>query len=119
MHTASCHCGNIKLEVEAFPETITSCNCSICRRLGAEWAYYPPTKVTVSYRDQQTNTYTWGDKLIDFHHCPNCGCATHYTGTEKCESERLAINTRMFDYALIKGILIRKFDGAKTWKYID
>jgi len=119
MHTASCHCGNIKLKVEGLPETVTACNCSICHRLGAEWAYYQPAEVIISHTDQATKTYAWGDQYIDFHHCPNCGCATHYTTTEKCDSERVAINSRMFDYELIRDILVRKFDGAESWKYID
>ena len=119
MHTASCHCGNIKLKVEQLPETVTRCNCSICHRLGAEWAYFKPDEVLISHKNIASKTYAWGDKFIDFHHCPDCGCATHYTSTEKCDSERVAINSRMFDYALIKDILVRKFDGAETWKYID
>jgi hypothetical protein len=59
--------------------------------------------------------------MIDFHHCPQCGCITHYTGTGKGEEvvDRMAINTRMCSLADMKDIPIRHFDGADTWAFID
>ena len=35
----SCHCGAVRWRFEGAPESATSCNCSICRRHGALWAY--------------------------------------------------------------------------------
>jgi len=40
MLSASCHCGAIHLEFDEKPQTLTGCTCSICHRLGAQWAYY-------------------------------------------------------------------------------
>jgi len=40
MFSVECHCGNIKITANALPSSITSCNCSICNRLGALWAYF-------------------------------------------------------------------------------
>jgi hypothetical protein len=34
-HTGSCHCGQIKFEVEGTLDNVIDCNCSICQRLGA------------------------------------------------------------------------------------
>jgi len=47
MIEASCHCGAVRIEVPSAPETVTSCNCSICRRYGVLWAYYQPQSVRV------------------------------------------------------------------------
>ena len=38
MIEAACHCGAVRLSVPSAPDTVTECNCSICRRLGARWA---------------------------------------------------------------------------------
>ncbi len=119
MYQASCHCGNIELVVEQLPESVTSCNCSICVRLGARWAYYQPDEVTTKFRELPSVTYAWGDRYLDFHHCPTCGCSTHYTSTEKCETARVAINSRLFDQSSMDNIIERKFDGAESWEYID
>ena len=43
--SASCHCGSVRLEVDAPPSEVTECNCSLCRRYGVLWAYYPPHQV--------------------------------------------------------------------------
>ena len=34
MLTGTCHCGAIRIEIPNAPDTLTNCNCSICRRLG-------------------------------------------------------------------------------------
>ncbi|MDX1472584.1 MAG: aldehyde-activating protein [Reinekea sp.] len=121
MLTGHCHCGNITLTANTHPKTITECNCSICHRYGARWAYYTVADVTIDVRDTPTVTYRWGDKMIDFHHCPQCGCMTHYSGVEAQPKpdDRIAINTRMCAIDQMAGITIRHFDGADSFKYLD
>jgi hypothetical protein len=116
--TGQCHCGNISFSVPEKPDTLTECNCSMCHRYGSRWAYYKPADVTVTVKTTPTETYQWGDKMIDFHHCSNCGCLTHYTSTDP-SSDRLAINTRMCSLEDTKDIPIRLFDGADTWKFLN
>ena len=63
MIKTSCHCGAVKLQIDdELPEKLTSCNCSVCRRLGSLMAYYPPSKVKMLYDPAATHRYSWGDK---------------------------------------------------------
>jgi hypothetical protein len=101
------------------PSSLTSCNCSICNRLGALWAYYDLENVKIFSGDKPENTYLWGEKTITYHRCGECGCTTHYTATESDGSRRIAINCRMSPPSKISNILIREFDGLVTWKYLD
>ena len=39
MIEGSCHCGAVHWRFEGIPKSATTCNCSICRRYGALWAY--------------------------------------------------------------------------------
>lgn len=121
MFKGQCHCGNVQLSAPEAPPTLTACTCSICHRYGAQWAYFKVGEVDVSCFEQPTQTYRWGDEDIDFHHCPRCGCLTHYTSTKnKPDAEdRIAFNGRMFDPALTAAIRLRHFDGADTWTYLD
>jgi hypothetical protein len=112
MIQAKCHCGNIKLEAKTLPDTLTECNCSICRRLAAKWIYYGSKEVTLTF-DTAPNDYEWGDKCIVFHHCPKCGCATHYSSKPNMEFDRIAINANMLDPKTIKHLKTRRFNGAK------
>lgn len=114
----TCHCGNVKISVNTAPDELLSCNCSICNRYGALWGYYTPKEVSIT-TEVETKTYRWGDETTDFHHCPSCGCMTHYTSTENIEEKRVAANFRMTDHKAIDSITIRKFDGADTWEFIE
>src|SRR5689334_1970391 len=98
MIEASCHCGavTIEIEVDAAPTELTSCNCSICRRLGGLWCYYPPAQVRVR---GATATYQWGDRMLDLHRCVACGCTTHWTPVDPAR-ERMGVNARMMDPAI-------------------
>lgn len=121
MFTGHCHCGNISFAADSLPTTVTECNCSVCNRYGARWAYFNPADVRLTVRDVPSNTYRWGDEMIDFHHCPQCGCLTHYTGTgiDNKPQTRIALNSRMCALAQTLSIRIRHFDGADTWQYLD
>lgn len=119
MFSVECHCGNIKLFSNEPPGSITSCNCSICYRLGALWAYYNAENVAVRIPDNSADTYTWGDKTITYHRCGDCGCTTHYTTTEINGDEIVAINCRMTSSEVIDKIPVRQFDGLVSWKYLD
>ena len=116
MITAKCHCGNVSLLVAKMPASVSNCNCSICRRLGALWAYYLADKVEVSFETEKTRVYIWGDKYLEFHHCGICGCCTHHTVTKKYVDEfkeqRVAINFRLLDADVLKDIPLREFKGS-------
>ena len=118
MIEASCHCGAVRLEVAAAPETVTDCNCSICRRLGALWAYYPPEQVRFLSPREATFFYSWGDHDLEFHHCKVCGCTTHWEAVEK-PGQKIGINSRLMAPEFRTAARIRKFDGADSWTELE
>jgi hypothetical protein len=111
----SCHCGAVTIEVPSAPETVTSCNCSMCRRYGALWAYYSPTVVRVT---GETATYIWGDKTLATHRCATCGCITHWWPLDPA-LDRMGVNLRLMDPAVLAAARVRRFDGADTWQFLD
>jgi hypothetical protein len=119
MFSIECHCGNIKLAAIEFPSEITSCNCSICYRLGALLAYYDEENVKVIVGVERKTTYSWGEKTMTYHRCEKCGCTTHYTTTEDDGNKLVAVNCRMAQTPDISKIPLREFDGLLTWEYID
>jgi len=119
MLSVECHCGNLKLLANESPDSLTRCNCSICHRLGALWAYYDLEDVGFPVDEKPANTYSWGEKTITYHRCSVCGCTTHYTAREADGSELIALNCRMAPLAQIRSIPVREFDGLNTWQYRD
>lgn len=118
MVEATCHCGAVTIQIPSAPEQLTSCNCSICRRLGSLWCYFDPAQVTVT---GATTAYRWGDKTLDLHHCATCGCTTHWSPVEGSEASanRMGINARLLAPEVVAAARVRRLDGADTWKWLD
>jgi hypothetical protein len=108
---ASCHCGAVRFEVAEAPMEIVSCNCSICRRNGALWAYYHPDQVRFDTAPEATVAYIQGDRTLALHHCPTCGCTTHWRSIMPEYTHRMGVNARLFEVD-IGGIPVRHNDGA-------
>ncbi|HSO33383.1 MAG TPA: GFA family protein [Labilithrix sp.] len=115
---ASCHCGAIRISLARAPEAVTDCNCSICRRYGVLWAYYSPRDVQLTAAADATDVYMWDDRAIEFHRCKVCGCVTHWAPRDPA-MDRMGVNARLMDLAVLARARVRKLDGAGTEKYVD
>jgi hypothetical protein len=119
MLAATCHCGDVRIEIPRAPEKLTNCNCSLCRRYGALWAYYTPDEVRVIGHPEKTESYCWGDRTLRTVRCRNCGCVTHWEPLEGKSEGRMAVNARNFDPVMLgSNVEIRRFDGADTWRFL-
>ena len=114
-----CHCGLIALSLNFLPDSVTLCNCSICRRYNAVWGYYKRHEINLKINYDKANAYRWGDQMIDFISCSNCGCVSHYEDVEKGPDSRLAVNFRMFADHVWQGLNVRYFDGADSFNEIN
>jgi hypothetical protein len=104
----SCHCGKVRIEVPERPDWVADCNCSLCRKLAWRVAYFPPDQVRVS---GETTAYVWGDRMIGIHHCPTCGCGTHWQTLGE-DFGRMGINARLLDDFDESQVEVRRFDNA-------
>lgn len=72
---STCHCGAVTVIVPHQPEEINECQCTICRRYAAAWAYYKVNEIKFDMKEgAKLSQYVWGDKEISFNFCENCGC---------------------------------------------
>ena len=120
MIEGACLCGGVRIEVPEAPDTVTSCNCSACRRTGSLWAYYSPDQVRI---DGETRGYGRRDipgqpePMLALHHCPTCGCITHWTPLN--DVPRMGVNVRLMAPEVLAAARVRRLDGADTWTYLD
>lgn len=115
----ACHCGAVRLRLPAMPEKATRCNCSICRRLGAVWAYYGVGTVQIEGHPAHTEAYIQGDRTLQTLRCRHCGCATHWEPLDPARHPQQGVNLNNFDPGLLDRVQVRRFDGAETWTFID
>ena len=119
MLTGTCHCGAVRIQVSRKPRRLTSCNCSICRRYSTLMAYYDRSEVKITAAKGALARYSWGDKCIRFVRCATCGCVTHWEPVKRSIGSRMGINVRNFEPEDIGAVRVRRFDGAKTWRFLD
>jgi hypothetical protein len=118
MIEASCHCGAVRLEIDAEPANVTACNCSACRRYGVLWAYYSPAQVRRIEPCGPTDIYMWGKRALEFHRCAACGCVVQWSAVDKTR-DRMGVNARLLDPQVLARARVRHLDGADTWTYTD
>ncbi|MCC6919475.1 MAG: GFA family protein [Alphaproteobacteria bacterium] len=110
MIEASCHCGAVRMEIEAAPAELLDCRCSICRRLGALWSYYAPRQVRITSPEGATFIYKWQDEVLEFHTCRTCGCTTHWAPVDKSH-DRMGVNARMMAPEIVAAAKLRVSPG--------
>jgi hypothetical protein len=114
MVRAACHCTAVRIEVADLPDWVLDCNCTICRRYGAIWAYPESAKVMFVGGADATDTYTWGDGVLAFHRCRTCGCVTHMMALDTDPPRVYGINVRMIPTLDPASVRLRQKDNGHT-----
>jgi hypothetical protein len=113
----TCHCGAVKWTYSLPLESLTACNCTLCRRYGALWAYaHLHHGIEAS---GPTKAYERDRKLNGFHHCVTCGCVMYYLSNHDNEQKqrRMAVNVRMItEPDRIMDLPIDHFEGLETFE---
>ena len=114
MIKAACHCTAVRLEIEEAPSWVLDCNCTLCRRYGALWAYYEPGKVKIVRGADATETYVWAQRRFAFHRCKVCGCITHHTAFDTDPPRIRAVNARMMPTLDPASVRLHHTDDSHT-----
>lgn len=114
-----CHCGSVCITLPFAPDEAIDCNCSFCRRSAGIWAYYGFGQVSVLGHPENTEAYIWGERTLRNLRCKSCGVVTHWEPLEPKPGDRHGINLRNFEPELLESVVVRRFDGADTWTFLD
>jgi hypothetical protein len=83
----SCHCGNLRFELDWAPPEPTdiparACGCSFCLKHGGVWTSSPNGALRVAVQDATLHArYRFGTGTADFHVCRRCGAVPVVTST--------------------------------------
>src|SRR6202453_1103066 len=77
----TCLCGQVRIEVAKRPDFINECNCTLCSKSGARWAYFHPSEVSIGGTTKGYSREEKDDPAAELQFCPNCGSTTHFTLT--------------------------------------
>ncbi len=107
MVSESCHCGEVRFEVEGEPVEAMECNCSHCSRKGFLLWFVPRGHLRVETPIDGLSSYRFNRHVIEHRFCPTCGCAPFSLGTAPDGKETAAINIRCLetiDLAAVKRV---------------
>lgn len=110
-YTGSCHCGNVRFEVEGELQGAMSCNCSICQRKGALMWFVPRDRLHLQTPEGNTRAYTFNKHVIQHRFCTTCGIHAYGEGTDPQGNRMAAINIRCLDDIDLETIPVKHFDG--------
>ena len=118
MLNLSCLCGQIRIQTAEKPDYVHECNCTLCSKSGARWAYFHPSEVSV---EGESSGYCREDKadpgaLLQF--CAKCGVTTHFVLTAQAVTKHgnvvMGVNMRLADESDLAGVELRYPDG-RAW----
>jgi hypothetical protein len=110
-YKGSCHCGNIKFEVEGELEQAIECNCTHCSRKGYLLWFVPADKFKLETSENGLSTYQFNKHVINHHFCPKCGCAPFGSGKNPSGIETKAINARCIEGIDLSTLKKQFYDG--------
>jgi hypothetical protein len=116
--TGSCHCGSIHWTLEGDPGPATACNCTLCRRYGALWAYdYEGERIRISGPSAAYSRAGKTDPSLEIRFCPSCGCVLCWRGLRLHPDgrRRIAVNLRLAEPEAVADLPIDHFDGLGTF----
>jgi len=110
-YTGGCHCGKVRYTVTADLAQVMECNCSICQKRGALWAFVKAESFKLVSGEDALADYQFGKRTIHHLFCPSCGVGSFSRGTSPDGTETVAINVRCLDNVDPKGLTPMPFDG--------
>ena len=110
-YTGSCHCGQVKFEVDGDIAGALSCNCSMCQRRGSLLWFVPRAQLRVTAGEDALATYTFNKHVIQHRFCATCGIHPFGEGADPKGNAMAAINIRCLEDIDLDAIPVQHYDG--------
>lgn len=114
----TCHCGAAQWQLEGDPGSITACNCTICRRYGALWAYgWEGERIRLAGNTAAYTRKERDDPFLEFLFCPICAGVLAWRALRPDDDgrRRMAVNIRLAPPEKVADLPIDHFDGFDTF----
>ena len=109
IHSGGCHCGAVKVEVEAPTRIVASdCNCSICRMSGYLHLIVPRSRFRLLQGADELTEYKFNTGAARHLFCGRCGVKSFYV--PRSNPDGYSVNVRCLDSSTIEHIEVRLFD---------
>jgi hypothetical protein len=94
--------------------TVEDCNCSICRKSGFLHLIVDKARFTLLKGHRTLATYRFNTGAAKHFFCKFCGIKSFYV--PRSHPDGYSVNVRCLDPGTVKGMRVRKFNGAEWEK---
>jgi hypothetical protein len=110
-YRGSCHCGQVRYEIEGEITAASQCNCSICTKKGVINARVAPERLHILQGKEALALYQFGTHTAKHWFCRHCGIQVF--ANPRRAPDQFAVNLRCLDdfYRLMPTLPVRQFDG--------
>ena len=110
-YQGGCHCGRVRYEAISDLAQVVACNCSICVKRGAMWAFVKAPQFNLVQGDDALTDYQFGKKKLHHLFCQSCGVGSFSRGLAPNGDETFAINVNCLDDVDVATLKLMPFDG--------
>ena len=110
-YTGGCHCGRVRYEAMGDLAQVIDCNCSICMKRGALWAFVKAPEFKLLKGKDALTDYQFGRKKLHHLFCESCGIGSFSRGLAPNADETFAINVGCLDGVDVAQLKLTPFDG--------
>ncbi|MBS2017985.1 MAG: GFA family protein [Deltaproteobacteria bacterium] len=117
-HTGSCHCGDVRFEVEVDASKGTRCNCTICTKTAILGGMVKPSAFRLLTPESATSSYEFGGKVAKRFFCKRCGVQCYGAGhLAELGGDFVSINLNCLDDIDPSTVEVGYWDGrANNWE---
>jgi len=105
----------VRITLPREPESITQCNCSLCTKTGFRGIYFGSEELVIEGEFQSYVREDLKEPYLATQRCAHCGTITHWTPLSEPPHERMGVNSRLFDPAILERVPVQQVDGA-SWE---
>ena len=113
-YEGGCHCGAVRLRVQADLALVSECNCSICTKKGILHLIVPLDRFTLLQGEDALTTYQFGTNVAKHTFCRHCGIHAFYV--PRSDPDKIDVNVRCLDGVDLAAIKTHLFDG-RNWEH--
>jgi hypothetical protein len=111
----SCHCGQVRFEIDSVIDRVTHCNCSVCSKKGIVHHRVLPENFRLLTGEDALTVYQFGTRVAKHFFCSHCG--THTFTNPRAAPHLYTVNVRCLDdFDLTQAeVEVLEFDG-RNWE---
>jgi len=110
-YRGSCHCGDVRFEVDVELDHVRVCDCSMCRRRGALLHRVAEDQLRLLTPLEDLSLYTFHTHTARDYFCPRCGILPFRR--PRTAPEQWSVNVRCLEDVDLDAIPVQRLHGSR------